>query len=64
MMSITFCLDVGNDWYFILLCNLGGLIMRSFQEREGASGKPPFPTRPAPPPPPVTGREKKPGPQD
>ena len=47
MMSITFCVDVGNDWYFIL-CNFGGLIMRSFKEREGACGNL---LSPSPPPP-------------
>ena len=36
MMSLTFCLDVGNDWYFIL-CNFGGFTMRSFEEREKGS---------------------------
>ena len=48
MMSITFCLVVGNDWYFIL-CNFGGLIMRSFKEREGASGSLLSPFHPPPP---------------
>ena len=57
MMSITFCLDVGNDWYFIL-CNFGGLIMRSFKEREGASGRPHSPS-PSPPPPPPLQEEKR-----
>ena len=63
-MSMTFCLDVGNDWHFIL-CNFGGLIMRSFEEREGASGNPFSPFSPPPPlPPPVTRGEKKPGLKD
>ena len=59
MMSITFCQDVGNDWYFIP-CNFGGLIMRTLEEREGASGSPLSPFLPPPPPPPVTGGEKSP----
>ena len=57
-MSITFCLDVGNDWHFIL-SNFGGLIMRSFEEREGVSGNPFSPFSPPLPSPRQLHEEKK-----
>ena len=59
MMSITFCLVVGNDWCFIL-CNFGGLIMRSFEEREGASGSLLSPFHPPPALPPLQEKKKSP----
>ena len=41
IVSIKFCLDVGND-ECIILCNFGGRIMSGFEILEGDLPPPPF----------------------
>ena len=56
IVSIKFCLDVGND-ECIILCNFGGRIMSGFEILEGDLQSP-FPP-PPPPPPPFNGQNKR-----